>query len=85
MPFNPVPLRLEAVERLLLFPVPLRLGTYGKGCKSMLVVCLWLALSPVLRKYEPASATVVVCNGNNYLGYITGATLLELLDLSYLA
>ena len=49
MPFNPVPLCLEAVARLLSFPVPLRLGTYGKGCKWMSVVCLWLALSPVLQ------------------------------------
>jgi len=49
MPFNPVPLCLEAVARLLPFPVPLRLGTYGKGCKWMSVVCLWLALSLVLQ------------------------------------
>ena len=49
MPFNPVPLRLEAVGRLLLFPVPLRLGTYGKGREWMLAVCLRLALSLVLR------------------------------------
>ena len=49
MPFNPVPLRLEAVAWLLPFPVPLRLGTYGKGYKWMLVVCLWLALSLVLQ------------------------------------
>jgi len=49
MPFNPVPLCLEAVARLLSFPVPLRLGTYGKGCKWMSVACLWLALSLVLQ------------------------------------
>jgi len=33
MLFIPVPMRLEAVERLWWLPVPLRLGTFGKGCK----------------------------------------------------
>ena len=31
--FLPAPLRLKAVGRLSASPVPLRLGTYGKGCK----------------------------------------------------
>ena len=33
MSYIPVPMRLEAVARLWSLPVPLRLGTYGKGCK----------------------------------------------------
>ena len=33
MPSVPVPLCLEAIERLLQFPVPRRLRTYGKGRK----------------------------------------------------
>jgi len=49
MPFNPVPLCLEAVARLLSFPVPLRLGTGGTGCKWMSVACRRRAVSLVFQ------------------------------------
>jgi len=51
----PVPLCLEAIERLLQFPVPLRLRTYGKGRKWLVSVAFLflLAASLVLAIMNP--------------------------------